>query len=292
MPKKVENTSYPTIFEKQEVRRVWHDEMWYFSVSDIVGILSESKDVKQYIKKMRARDLELSVNWGTICTPLAMISKDGKRREEIAASLENIFRIIQSISSPTAEPFKRWLAKVGKERIDEIADPELAVTRAKQIYEKKGYPKDWVDKRMRGIAVRNTLTDEWKNRGASKSFEYAILTDEIYKATFDKTAKEYMDYKGLDKKAGDNLRDHMGDIELILTMLGEATTTKITVDKDSLGFKELRADAKVGGGVAGRTLKDIEKQTGKKVISENNFKNQKFLKHSANEEPSITQKKK
>ncbi|OGZ65346.1 MAG: hypothetical protein A3C50_01380 [Candidatus Staskawiczbacteria bacterium RIFCSPHIGHO2_02_FULL_43_16] len=277
MPKKVENTSYPTIFEKQEVRRVWHDEMWYFSVSDIVGILSESKDVKQYIKKMRARDLELSVNWGTICTPLAMISKDGKRREEIAASLENIFRIIQSISSPTAEPFKRWLAKVGKERIDEIADPELAVTRAKQIYEKKGYPKDWVDKRMRGIAVRNTLTDEWKNRGASKSIEYAILTDEIYKATFDKTAKEYMDYKSLDKKARDNLRDHMHDIELILTMLGEATTTKVTVEKDSQGFKALKTSAKIGGGVAGRTRKDIEKQTGKRVISKGNFKSQKLL---------------
>ena len=168
---------------------------------------------------------------------------------------------------------------MGKERIDEIADPELAVTRAKEIYDKKGYPKEWVDKRMRGIAVRNTLTDEWKERGVSKGFEYAILTDEIYKATFDKSAKEYMDYKNLDKKAGDNLRDHMGDIELILTMLGEATTTKITTAEDSRGLEKLKKMRNVGGSIAGRTRKDIEAQIGKKVILKDNFKNQKFLKN-------------
>jgi len=275
--KNFDNTKL-VIFEEKEVRRAWHDEKWYFSISDVVQILTDSNDVKQYVKKMRMRDPVLSVNWGTICTPLQVISKDGKKRNENMSDTEGIFRIIQSISSPKAEPFKRWLAKVGKERIDEIADPELAVTRAKEIYDKKSYPRDWVDKRMRGIAVRNTLTDEWKMRGVSKGFEYAILTDEIYKATFNKTAKEYMDHKGLDKKAKDNLRDHMGDIELILTMLGEATTTKITTQKDTKGLSELKKDAQVGGSVAGRTRKDIEKQTGRKVISKDNFKNKKLLK--------------
>lgn len=276
--KRTQNNIHPTIFEEKEVRRVWHDEKWYFAVSDVVQVLTDSKNIKQYIKKMRTRDAELSVNWGTICTPLQVTSRDGKKRKENTAQLEGIFRIIQSISSPKAEPFKQWLAKVGQERIEEIQDPELAVTRAKEIYDKKGYPKDWVDKRMRGIAVRNTLTDEWKERGVLKGFEYAILTDEIYKATFDKSAKEYMDYKGLDKKAGDNLRDHMGDIELILTMLGEATTTKITNEKDSHGFEALKSDANVGGSVAGRTRKDIEIQTGKNVLLKDNFKNQKLLK--------------
>ncbi len=276
--KKAKQNTHPTIFEEKEVRRVWRNEKWYFSVSDVVQALTDSNDVRQYIKKMRTRDAELSRNWGTICTLVQITSKDGKKHEENMSDIEGIFRIIQSIPSPKAEPFKRWLAKVGKERIEEIADPELAVTRAKEIYDKKGYPKDWVDKRMRGIAVRNTLTDEWKSRGASMRFEFAILTDEIYKAAFDKTAKEYMKHKGLDKKAGDNLRDHMGDIELILTMLGEATTTKLSTEKDSHGLEALKKDARVGGSVAGRTRKDIEQQTGKKVISNENFKNKKLLK--------------
>jgi prophage antirepressor-like protein len=277
MANKKENNIHPTIFEEKEVRRVWRNEKWYFSVSDVVQALTDSGNVKQYIKKIRARDVELSVNWGTICTPVDITSKDGKKHKENVSDIEGIFRIIQSIPSPKAEPFKRWLAKVGKERIDEIADPELAITRAKEIYDKKGYPKDWVDKRMRGIAVRNSLTDEWKERGTSRGFEFAILTDEIYEAAFDKTAKEYMKHKGLDKRAGDNLRDHMGDIELILTMLGEATTTEMSTEKDSHGLEALKKDARVGGGVAGRTRKDIEQQTGKKVISSGNFKNKKFL---------------
>ena len=275
---KTQNNISPTIFEEKEVRRVWHDEKWYFVITDIVQILTDSKDAQGYIKDMRRRDIELSTGWGQIATPLTIDTKGGAQKMN-CADLEGIFRIIQSIPSPKAEPFKRWLAKVGKERIDEIADPELAVTRAKEIYDKKGYPKEWVDKRMRGIAVRNTLTDEWKERGVSKGFEYAILTDEIYKATFDKSAKEYMDYKNLDKKAGDNLRDHMGDIELILTMLGEATTTKITTAEDSRGLEKLKKDANVGGSIAGRTRKDIEAQIGKKVILKDNFKNQKFLKN-------------
>jgi len=277
MNKKDLSNIHPTIFEEKEVRRTWHNEKWHFVIADIVQILTDSKDVQGYIKDMRRRDTELSTGWGQIATPLTIDTKGGIQKMN-CADLEGIFRIIQSIPSPKAEPFKRWLAKVGKERIDEIADPELAVTRAKEIYDKKGYPKEWVDKRMRGIAVRNTLTDEWKERGVSKGFEYAILTDEIYKSTFNKSAKEYMDYKNLDKKAGDNLRDHMGDIELILTMLGEATTTKITTEENSHGLEKLKKDANIGGSVAGRTRKDIETQTSKKVISKDNFKNQKFLK--------------
>lgn len=276
MKKHIKKNMHPAIFEENEVRRTWYNEQWFFVVEDVVQALIESKNVKDYINKMRARDPELNKGYGQFVHTLDVPTKGGKQKVN-CANLEGVFRIIQSIPSPKAEPFKLWLAKVGKERIDEIADPELAVTRVKEIYEKKGYPKDWIDKRMRGIAIRHSLTDEWKGRGVSKSIEYAILTDEIYKATFDKTAKEYMDYKSLDKKAGDNLRDHMYDIELILTMLGEATTTKITVEKDSKGFENLKTSAKVGGGVAGRTRKDIEKQTGKQVISKENFKNQKLL---------------
>ncbi len=275
--KQNQNNITPTVFKEKEVRRVWHDEQWYFAINDIVEVLTQTPNVSDYIKKMRLRDPELGEGWGQIVTPLSIKTTGGIQKLN-CSNLEGIFRIIQTIPSPKAEPFKQWLARVGQERIEEIQNPELAVIRAKEIYDKKGYPKEWVDKRMRGIAVRNTLTDEWKERGISKGFEYAILTDEIYKATFDKSAKEYMDYKNLDKKSGDNLRDHMGDIELILTMLGEATTTKITTGENSLGLEKLKRDAQVGGGVAGRTRKDIETQTGKKVISKDNFKNQKFLK--------------
>jgi len=185
------------------------------------------------------------------------------------ADLAGIFRIIQSIPSPKAEPFKLWLAQVGKERIDEIKDPELAVARAKAIYERKGYPRDWVDKRMRGIAVRNTLTDEWKKRGVKERSEFAILTDEIYKGTFDLTAKEYKGLKSLDHD--DNLRDHMEDLELILTMLGEATTTGLTRTRDSHEFPTLRNDAKEGGEVSGKARLDIEKRMGRKVTNHRNF---------------------
>ena len=187
----------------------------------------------------------------------------------VCADLQGIFRIIQSIPSPRAEPFKRWLAQVGKERIYEIQDPELAVNRAKAIYERKGYPKSWIEKRLRGIHVRNTLTDEWKERGVKASNEFAILTDEIYKGTFDMNAQEYKDYKSLDKE--NNLRDHMNDIELILIMLGEATTTNISQGRDSRGMPELHRDAKDGGAVAGRTRKDIDRQSSKKAINKGNF---------------------
>ncbi len=264
-----------TIFEDKEIRRVWHDERWFFVVEDVIKALIDSNDAKQYIQKMRTRDLELNQGWVQIVLTLDVPTKGGIQKMN-CADMEGIFRIIQSVSSPKAEPFKLWLARIGKERLEEIANPELAVTRAKELYEKKGYDKSWIGKRMRGIAVRNTLTDEWKNRGA-KGSDYAILTDEIYKATFDKTSKEYMDHKSLDKKAGDNLRDHMGDIELILTMLGEATTTELSTTKDSQGIVALKHDAKAGGEVAGRTRKDIEEKTGKVLVSRRNFKKGKKL---------------
>lgn len=259
------------IFENEPVRRVWYDEQWYFAIVDVVQILTNSNDVKQYIKKMRSRDLELSVNWGTICTPLPVISKDGKKHEENMANLYGIFRLIQSIPSSKAEPFKQWLAQVGQERIEEIQDPERAIVRAKKIYEQKGYSDDWVSKRMRGINIRNTLTDQWQNRGAQGGLDFAILTNEIYKGTFGMTAKQIKKFKSLDNP--DNPRDHMNELELILTMLGEATTTEITETRNSQGLPKLSQDAKEGGQVAGNARKEIERKTGKKVTTRKNFLN-------------------
>ena len=230
MNNKSDNLKSIALFESREIRRIWNNERWYFSLADTVYALTDSNDVKQYIKKMRDRDAELSSKWGTICTPLDTISKDGKKRLENMADIEGIFRIIQSIPSPKAEPFKRWLAHVGKERIDEIRDPELAVNRAKAIYEKKGYPRDWIDKRLRGINVRNTLTDEWKSRGLKAGMEFAILP-----------------------------------------MLGEATTTRLTKERDSGTFHKMHKDAKEGGEVAGKTRVDIESRVGKKIVSKKNY---------------------
>lgn len=256
------------LFQKKEIRRGWHQGQWYFSVSDVVEALSDSRDVRQYVKKMRSRDPELNVNWGTICTPLDLVSRDGKTRKENCAHTEAILRIIQSIPSPQAEPFKRWLARVGKERLDEIQNPELAMARMRSLYEQKGRPKDWIEKRMRGMAVRNDLTKEWEGRGVKESLEYAILTNDIMQGTFEMNVGEYKRYKGLKKE---NLRDHMNDIELILTMLGEATTTKLTRERDSKGMPHLRKDAKDGGDVAGKARRNIENLGGKKVSSRENF---------------------
>jgi len=261
------------IFEQKEIRRAWHNERWYFVVEDVVQALVDTPNIKDYINKMRLRDPELSKGYGQFVHILDMKTKGGRQKMN-CADLAGIFRIIQSIPSPKAEPFKLWLAQVGKERIDEIKDPELAVNRAKAIYERKGYPKDWIDKRMRGIAVRNTLTDEWKNRGVKERSEFAILTDEIYKGTFDLTAKEYKAVKSLDHE--DNLRDHMEDLELILTMLGEATTTGLTRTRDSKDFPSLKGDAHEGGEVSGRARLDIEKRMGKKVTSGRNFLSSKI----------------
>ncbi|MFA5751360.1 MAG: Bro-N domain-containing protein [Candidatus Paceibacterota bacterium] len=252
------------IFEEKEVRRVWHDEEWYFAVEDVVNALIDSKNVKDYLNKLRKRDPELDKGYGQFVHTLGIDTKGGIQKMN-CSSLQGIFRIIQSIPSPKAEPFKLWLAKVGQERIEEIQDPERAIVRAKKIYEQKGHSDEWIAKRMRGINIRNTLTDEWKNRGANEGIDFAILTNEIYKGTFEMTAKEIKDYKDLDHP--DNLRDHMGELELILTMLGEATTTKISQVKDSKGLKSLEKDAKKGGKIAGSTRKMIEKETKQKVLT-------------------------
>lgn len=223
----------PAIFEEHAIRRARHNEEWWFAIVDVVAVLTDSTDVKQYIKKMRSRDPMLDANWGTTCTPLHLLAPDGKLRATNCANTEGLFRIIQSIPSPKAEPFKRWLAQVGYERVKEIENPELAMGRMQDLYEKKGYPKEWIDKRLRGIAVRQDLTDEWKDRGAASSKEFAILTNEIMHGAFDLKVDEYKQVKSL---ARENLRDHMTDIELILTMLAEATTTTLHRDRDSQGM--------------------------------------------------------
>ncbi len=255
-------------FEGKQIRKTLHQGQWWFVVEDVVLALIESRDPKQYIQRMKQRDPELGKGWVQIVHTLAIPTAGGKQKLN-CANTEGIFRLIQSIPSPKAEPFKRWLARVGKERIDEIENPELAMARMQELYEKKGYPKEWIDKRLRGIAVRQDLTGEWQDRGARTALEYAILTNEIMQGAFDLKIDEYKQVKDLERE---NLRDHMTDIELILTMLAEATTTELHRDRNSLGMTPLKKDAKDGGAVAGRTRKDIEAQTGKPVISGKNFK--------------------
>jgi prophage antirepressor-like protein len=261
------------LFQSREIRRTLHNEEWWFVITDIIAVLTAAADPSDYWKKMRRRDPDLSLNsqgGGQIDPPLALAFETAGGRQKLQCwNTQGIFRLIQSIPSPKAEPFKRWLAKVGKERLDEIENPELAMGRMQELYEKKGYPKEWIDKRLRGIAVRQDLTDEWKQRGVTNRQEFAILTNEIMHGTFALNVDEYKQVKAL---ARENLRDHMTDIELILTMLAEATTTKLHRDRDSVGMLPLKKDAKDGGAVAGRTRKDIEKQTGKPVISQENFK--------------------
>lgn len=257
------------LFEQKEIRRVWQDEEWYFSVSDVVKALTDSTDPKQYIKKMRARDPELSNNWGTICTPVQMIATDGKQRKVQAANSEGLLRIIQSIPSPKAEPFKRWLAAIGAERIREIADPEIAALRAQELYRKKGYPDDWIALRARGVATRAELTNEWKNRGIEKSSDYAILTAEISKAAFGMTPAEYKRLKGL---KSENLRDHMSTLELLFTELSEAATTEIARNDDAQGMAENADAARRGGKIAGDARENLERQTGRSVSTSDNYK--------------------
>jgi len=256
------------VFNEAQIRRILFNNEWYFSVIDVCAVLTESTDSGAYWRKLKQRLAAEGSEVVTFCHGLKLTAPDGKKRETDCASTEGIFRIIQSIPSPKAEPFKRWLAKVGKERIDEIENPELAMDRAKGLYEKKGYDKTWIDKRMRGISVRHSLTDEWAERGVRNPKDYAILTNDIMQEAFCVKVAEYKKIKGLERE---NLRDHMTDLELIITMLGEATTTQITKEKNSIGIQKLRSDAKVGGAVAGRTRRDIEKQTGKKVRSAENF---------------------
>jgi prophage antirepressor-like protein len=255
------------VFANKQIRRTWHNDEWYFSVVDVVLALTDSKDPKQYIKKLRQRDEMLSQGWVQFVPSLSIETKGGKQKIN-CANKQGIFRIIQSIPSKKAEPFKLWLAKVGSERIEEIENPELAQERMKQLYEQKGYSKEWIDKRLRGIAVRLELTNEWKNRDVDDSVEYAILTDEIAKATFGKTIKEYKEHKNLNKEP---LRDHMTDLELIFNMLGEASTTKIAKNKHAKGFIENKIAAKLGGEVAGKAREDLEEKSGEKVVSKENY---------------------
>ena len=260
------------LFQDKKIRSVWDEEkeQWYFSVVDVVAALTDSSDPKQYIKKMRARDPQLNANWGTICTPVQMTALDGKSRRIMASDIKGLFRLIQSIPSPKAEPFKLWLSQVGYERVLEIENPELAQERMKTLYEQKGYPKDWIDKRIRGIAIRQNLTDEWKKRGITEEKDYAILTAEISKATFGLTPAEYKGIKGLTKK-NQNLRDHMTDLELIITMLGERVTTEISEKEKPDTFAKSKNVAKRGGNVAGIARKQTEKELGRSIISSGNY---------------------
>ena len=265
-----DETSRLAVFEGKQIRKILHEGEWWFAVIDIVEVLTGSSIPKRYWSDLKRKLLSEGFTEAyEKIVRLKMLAPDGKQRLTDCANTETMFRIIQSIPSPKVEPLKRWLAKVGKERLDEIENPELAMGRMQDLYEKKGYPKEWIDKRLRGIAVRQDLTDEWKERGAASSKEFAILTNEIMQGTFDLKVDEYKQVKTL---ARENLRDHMTDIELILTMLAEATTTKLHRDRDSKGMEPLKKDAKDGGAVAGRTRKDIELQTGKPVISTKNFK--------------------
>ncbi len=259
------------LFEQQQVRTHWDEEQekWYFSVQDVVEILSESTDVKQYIKKMRSRNPELDFNWGTICTPVEMEAADGKKRKIQASDTEGIFRIIQSIPSKKAEPFKMWLAKVGAERIDEIEDPEIGFDRLMETYLKKGYSKEWINQRLKSIEIRKELTDEWDSRGVQTGQEYAILTDEITKAWSGFTTKQYKNYKNLKKES---LRDNMTNLELVLNMLAEASTTEISKKQNPETFEENRKVAKKGGEVAKAARNQLEKSTGKKVVTKLNAK--------------------
>lgn len=257
------------LFENQKIRTAWDTEKeeWYFSVVDVVQVLTDSADPKQYIKKMRSRDPELGSKWGTICTPVEMIAADGKKRKIQAATVEGLLRIIQSIPSPKAEPFKLWLAQVGRERIEETIDPEQAVDRAMQTYLKKGYSAEWIHQRLLSIRIRNDLTAEWQARGVERGREYAILTDEITRAWSGMSTRQYKDLKGLKKE---NLRDNMTDLELVLTMLAEATTTEISKKEEPEGFTENLEVARSGGEIAGDTRQAIERRTGKPVVSVQN----------------------
>ena len=259
------------LFEDSKIRSVWNEEeqQWYFSVVDVVAVLTDSPTPRQYWGKIKDREfvkLQLSPIW----VQLKMKSSDGKFYNTDAANVKALLRIIQSIPSPKAEPFKQWLSQVGYERILEIENPELAQERMKELYEKKGYPKDWIDKRLRGIAIRQNLTDEWKARGITKEKDYAILTAEITKATFGLTPSHYKVVKGLSKK-NQNLRDHMTDLELIFTMLGERVTTEISQQENPESFDDNKKVARRGGKVAGVARKETEKELGHTIISSQNY---------------------
>ena len=258
------------LFQSKQIRRIWHADEWFYSVVDIIETLTESPTPRQYWEKMKQREfleLQLSPIWGQ----LKLESSDGKKYLTDCVNTKNAFRLIQSIPSKKAEPFKMWLAEVGKERLDEIENPELAQERMKELYEKKGYPKGWIDKRLRGMAIRQNLTDEWKERGISNQNDFAILTAEISKATFGMTPGEYRKHKNIPTKSKANLRDNMTDLELIFTMLGEKVITEISEQEKPTGMPANKKVAKRGGGVAGVARKETEKELGRSVISKGNF---------------------
>lgn len=274
------NTGYmePTkivLFRHKQIRRVLQNGEWWFSVVDICGVLAESSDPGAYWRKLKQRLIGEGSQVVTFCHGLKLIAPDGKKYLTDCANAEGIFRIIQSIPSPKAEPLKRWLAKVGYERIQEIEDPELATRRSRMLYRAKGYSDDWIEKRLRGIVIREELTDEWQKRGAREQRDYEILTAEISRATFGLTPSNYKKLKGLKRE---NLRDHMNDFELIFTMLGEKTTTEIHKNEDSQGLAKLSEDANIGGAIAGEAREKIEKKLGRSIVSPQNYKKIKPLK--------------
>lgn len=275
MKKIVQTNIHPKIFEEKEIRRVWNEEKWYFSVSDVVQVLTDSKDVKSYIKKMKARDVELSVKWGTICTPLDVISKDGKKRKENMSDLQGIFRIIQSISSPKAEPFKNWLAQVGRERLEEMIDPEKALNRSREYWQKHGRSEKWIQQRMMGQETRNKLTDYWKESGVQEGKEYATLTNIIHSEWAEVSVKDHKKIKGLKSQ---NLQDHMSEAELIFTALAELSTRQIAESEKAVGFNENKIPAKRGGKIAKDAKLALEEKTGKKVVSNENYLPNKKIK--------------
>ena len=264
---KIEQVHKLVVFKGKKIRRTLYNNEWWFCVMDIVEALTSSTNVSDYLKKIRKRDEVLSKGWGQIVTPLSIKTEGGLQKVN-CSNTEGIFRIIQSIPSPKAEPFKRWLARVGYERIKEIEDPELATKRTRALYKAKGYASVWIEKRMRGIAIRDELTGEWQKRGIDEQKDYAILTAEISKAAFDMTPAEYKKFKGLKRE---NLRDHMSDLELIFSMLGEASTTEIARNKDVQGFVQNKKVARQGGTISANARRELEKESGKKVSSKKNF---------------------
>jgi len=265
-----ENRNALVVFQDRMIRRKWFNDEWWFSIVDVIEVLTESSRPRKYWNDLKNRlndeGSELSEKIGQ----LKLSSSDGKEYQTDCANTRTLFRIIQSIPSPRAEPFKIWLAQVGYERVQEIEDPELAQDRVREYYELKGYPQDWIEKRLRGIAIRQDLTDEWKGRGIEEQKDFAILTNEITKATFGKTVNEYRKFKDIERKA-QNLRDHMTDWELILTMIGEKATTDITITRDSEGLEECRTSAYDGGTIAKNTRKEIEEKIGRSLISSDNY---------------------
>lgn len=261
------------LFESTEIRKIWYEEQWYFSVVDIISALTGSQNPRRYWSDLKIKLSEegIQIELYDFFVQLKLIAPDGKMRETDCANTEGILRIIQSIPSPKAEPFKRWLAKVWYERIEEIENPELAQERMKTLYEQKWYPADWIDKRLRGIAIRQNLTDEWRDRGITEQRDYAILTAEISRATFGMTPSEYKEYKNLPIRSKTNLRDHMTDLELIFTMLGERVTTEISTTEKPEGLYESKKVAQRGGKVAGNARKETEKELGKSVITSKNL---------------------